>query len=50
MTEPPGDEPSLQRRHAPTTRCFGCGPANEQGLRIKSVVEGDEVVATWMPQ
>ena len=27
---------SLQRRYAPTSRCFGCGPANEQGLRIES--------------
>jgi acyl-coenzyme A thioesterase PaaI-like protein len=38
---------SLQDRYAPENRCFGCGPANEQGLRIKSVVAGDEVVATW---
>ena len=27
--------------------CFGCGPRNEKGLRIKSVVRGDEVVASW---
>lgn len=38
---------SLQDRHAPATRCFGCGPANEKGLRIKSFPEGDEVVCTW---
>jgi acyl-coenzyme A thioesterase PaaI-like protein len=41
---------SLQERYAPETRCFGCGPANEQGLRIRSFPEGDEVVATWTPQ
>jgi acyl-coenzyme A thioesterase PaaI-like protein len=41
---------SLQERYAPDTRCFGCGPANEQGLRIRSFPEGDEVVATWTPQ
>jgi len=43
-------EPSLQDRYAPTNRCFGCGPANEKGLRIKSHVQGDEVVADWMPE
>lgn len=38
---------SLQDRYAPHNACFGCGPANEKGLRIKSFVEGDEVVAEW---
>ncbi len=42
--------PSLQDTYAPNNRCFGCGPANDQGLRIKSFVEGDEVVAEWRPQ
>jgi acyl-coenzyme A thioesterase PaaI-like protein len=41
---------SLQDRFAPHNRCFGCGPANDKGLRIKSVVNGDEVVAEWMPE
>ena len=41
---------SLQDTWAPQNRCFGCGPANEKGLRIKSFVEGDEVVAEWRPQ
>jgi acyl-coenzyme A thioesterase PaaI-like protein len=41
---------SLQELYAPRTRCFGCGPANEQGLRIRSLVSGDEVVAQWTPQ
>lgn len=27
---------SLQERHAPENACFGCGPANEKGLRIRS--------------
>jgi acyl-coenzyme A thioesterase PaaI-like protein len=27
---------SLQDTYAPTGRCFGCGPTNERGLRIKS--------------
>ncbi len=40
-------EPSLQERYAPNNRCFGCGPANEKGLRIRSFPEGDEVVCVW---
>jgi len=40
---------SLQDRYAPDDRCFGCGPANEKGLRIKSRPDGDEVVADWTP-
>ncbi len=43
-------ELSLQDRYAPTTACFGCGPANAKGLRIKSRVEGDEVVLDWLPE
>jgi acyl-coenzyme A thioesterase PaaI-like protein len=41
---------NLQDRYAPTNRCFGCGPANEKGLRIKSRRAGDEVVCEWTPQ
>jgi acyl-coenzyme A thioesterase PaaI-like protein len=40
-------EPSLQERYAPHNACFGCGPSNEKGLRIRSFVRGDEVVAEW---
>ena len=42
--------PSLQDRYAPANRCFGCGPANDKGLRIKSRQMADEVVAEWTPQ
>ena len=40
---------SLQERYAPTTRCFGCGPANPHGLRIRSMPapDGDGLVCTW---
>jgi acyl-coenzyme A thioesterase PaaI-like protein len=38
---------SLQDKYAPENRCFGCGPANEQGLRIKSRPAGEELVAEW---
>lgn len=41
---------SLQDRFAPKSRCFGCGPANDKGLRIKSHVAGEEVTATFTPE
>ena len=41
---------SLQDRFAPRTVCFGCGPANPKGLRIKSHVQGEELVAEWTPE
>ena len=41
---------SLQETLAPQNRCFGCGPANEKGLRIRSFEEGDEVVCTFTPE
>ena len=30
------EEVGVQRRYAPKSICFGCGPANEKGLRIDS--------------
>ena len=45
------DGPSLQERYAPEGRCFGCGPRNEHGLRIRSFPAGDgAVVAEWQPR
>jgi acyl-coenzyme A thioesterase PaaI-like protein len=41
---------SLQETYAPRNRCFGCGPANEKGLRIRSFEEGDELVCDWRPE
>ncbi|WP_437721257.1 PaaI family thioesterase [Sorangium sp. So ce296] len=41
---------SLQDRYAPQSRCFGCGPANDKGLRLKSRVEGDAVVCDFTPE
>jgi acyl-coenzyme A thioesterase PaaI-like protein len=44
------DGPSLQERFAPDGRCFGCGPKNEQGLRIRSFEANDgTVIAEWQP-
>lgn len=48
MTDAMG--PSLQERYAPQNKCFGCGAANEKGLRIKSHEDGDGLVARWQPE
>jgi acyl-coenzyme A thioesterase PaaI-like protein len=44
------NEPSLQERYAPTNKCFGCGPANPRGLRIRSFMRGDACVVDWTPE
>ncbi|HVZ36420.1 MAG TPA: PaaI family thioesterase, partial [Polyangiaceae bacterium] len=41
---------SLQRRYAPNSICFGCGPANPRGLQLQSFVQGDAVIATFQPE
>ena len=47
---------SLQERYAPNNICFGCGPKNEKGLRIRSFpVENapdspDAVECEWQPE
>jgi len=43
-------EKSLQENYAPNNACFGCGPANEKGLHIRSFPRDDEVVADFEPQ
>jgi len=40
---------SIQETYAPNMKCFGCGPANEKGLHIRSFPQGNEVVAEWQP-
>ena len=42
--------PSLQEHYAPANACWGCGPANKEGLRIRSFVRGEEIVAEWKPE
>lgn len=34
----------------PRNHCWGCGPDNEHGLRIKSYWAGAESVCTWQPK
>ncbi|HVJ95064.1 MAG TPA: PaaI family thioesterase [Labilithrix sp.] len=45
---------SLQETFAPTSRCFGCGHANEKGLRIRSFATEDSaeavLVCDWTPE
>jgi acyl-coenzyme A thioesterase PaaI-like protein len=43
------DALALQDLYTPTNRCFGCGPASEYGLRLKSRIDGDRVVSSWQP-
>src|SRR5260221_1825812 len=43
-------EKSIQETYAPNNACFGCGPANQKGLHIRSFPRGDEVVATFQPE
>lgn len=42
--------PSVQERYAPSMICYGCGPANPRGLRIRSFEESDQLVAHWTPE
>lgn len=40
----------LQERFSPASICFGCGPANSQGLKIRSFPCADgSLVAHWHP-
>jgi acyl-coenzyme A thioesterase PaaI-like protein len=41
---------SLQEKYAPRNVCFGCGPANPNGLHVRSYLKDDEIVAEWKPQ
>ncbi len=43
------EEKSLQETFAPNGICFGCGVANQMGLRIRSFPseDGEEVVGEW---
>ena len=43
--------PCVQERYSPRSICFGCGPANDQGLHVRSFERetegGFELVAEW---
>lgn len=40
----------LQERYAPHNACYGCGPANDKGLHVRSFVDDEVVVASWTPE
>lgn len=42
--------PSIQERFVPEGVCFGCGPANPQGLGLCSYRVDGTVVAQWQPE
>src|ERR1700756_656773 len=44
------NEKSLQEKYAPQNSCWGCGPANPEGLRIRSFPKNGEIIAQWKPQ
>ena len=41
---------SVQERHAPSSICFGCGPANQKGLRIRSFRTGGGLEMEFDPR
>lgn len=45
---------SVQERYAPQNACFGCGQANEKGLRLRSIPSDEtadaELVCAWSPE
>lgn len=43
------DELSIQDRLFPDMACFGCGPANAKGLRLKSFVADGVITARFTP-
>ena len=41
-------EPSVQERYAPQSICFGCGPANDKGLRIRLDNVPFDALVAWL--
>lgn len=41
---------AIQDLIGPSNQCYGCGPDNPEGLRIKSFWDGDETICTWQPR
>jgi len=40
----------VQELYAPKSICFGCGPNNEQGLKIQSYLKDDKLICHFTPQ
>lgn len=41
---------SLQEEYAAKSICFGCGPANTEGLHVRSFQDGETLVCEWQPE
>ncbi len=41
---------SLQEQFFSQGRCFGCGPLNPNGLKIRSFPKDDTVICEWKPE
>jgi acyl-coenzyme A thioesterase PaaI-like protein len=46
----PTDQLSIQQSLYPSVTCFGCGPANADGLQLRSYREGTITVAEFTPR
>jgi acyl-coenzyme A thioesterase PaaI-like protein len=44
------EKQSVQETFGPDGICFGCGPKNEKGLRIRSFWEGNELILRFKPE
>jgi acyl-coenzyme A thioesterase PaaI-like protein len=45
------DGACVQERYAPNNECFGCGPANAKGLRLRSFLDpSGALIAEWTPE
>ena len=49
VSSTPESGPSLQERYFPDMTCFGCGPANPKGLRLRSFAAESGTVAEFTP-
>ena len=43
-------EVGVQRQYAPSSICFGCGPANQQGLQINSIRIENGLSMEYLPE
>jgi acyl-coenzyme A thioesterase PaaI-like protein len=48
-SDTPTSTPAIQEQ-LPDQPCWGCGPNNPHGLRIKSYWSGDSTVCIWQPE
>ncbi|MFQ3316966.1 MAG: PaaI family thioesterase [Candidatus Poseidoniales archaeon] len=44
------EEVGVQRQYAPSSICFGCGPANQQGLQINSIRIENGLSMEFLPE